>query len=776
MKPITRNDLKPFQIEAAGELATMIQEFPGGRFLPRYDSDTGEALPFICRLRAITGAGKTPILALAANHLQNGIILWTTNRGAVISQTLNNLRPSGRYASLLPENTSVYSLAEMSNSDWDDVMTAKNGLTILMATVASFNQEGDKLRVHNPRGGTSRWKMLAGHGEDGRRRPLYVFYDEGHGATEKQFLKLRELKPRAFALASASDLPEDLHDLLRGNTPEEKLQSLRERTVVVPTKAVVQAGLLKNRLYFVDCDTTQFDAVSDAHKKWAELSRKLSLHEKTPIACFIVNETSRGVDIWEQLVKLGVEKTRIAVHLNGARDEGARRYGSTQGLIDTYTGRKADDRSPEALRLGGYTHLIWNLTLREGWDEPLAYVAYIDDRGRSVTDIVQKIGRFVRQPEATPFDDPDLNSAYFYFNIADEEFTSLIRTTQTEMETEGYEIIGMRGTRLTPTSRESSVIRPMTAPSIVPWFGDNLARRDNILINNISLYDSSQLQASGAVAVRVFDMEQMREDESRRRDEQRDSNDIITPWTFLMTQLSAVDSRIANDDGTVFSSSLKMHEKMSQKMQYGSPAMVEIKQKVEIIRTQLNEELSLMSLGRHGIYEVQPFRLVSPNIESVSETQREKYKVRKYSNSVHEEYNGMNSFEVKVAEALDSLGKTWCRNPVGGYRIPIAELGADTIWFYPDFLLWTENELWAIDPKGKHILEAAVAQKLLDLSDIKGLTKPVRVAFVLEGSYIVDKQGAFIRHSKVGMTLVRKTSRGVRSQPFDKLSELVGNF
>ena len=94
------------------------------------------------------------------------------------------------------------------------------------------------------------------------------------------------------------------------------------------------------------------------------------------------------------------------------------RRGMTNGLIDTYKAKKA----PEDLKAEGYTHLIWNLTLREGWDEPMAYVAYIDDKGRSTNDMVQKIGRFVRQPEAKPFDDPDLNSAYFYFNVSDQQF------------------------------------------------------------------------------------------------------------------------------------------------------------------------------------------------------------------------------------------------------------------------------------------------------------------------------------------------------------------
>src|SRR5205823_1726644 len=102
---------------------------------PRFDPDTGELMPFLCRLRAITGAGKTPILALAAQHLKNGIILWTTNRGAIISQTLANLRSGGKYSALLPEGTQVYQLSELSDSDWQEVLNASDGVTILLSTV-----------------------------------------------------------------------------------------------------------------------------------------------------------------------------------------------------------------------------------------------------------------------------------------------------------------------------------------------------------------------------------------------------------------------------------------------------------------------------------------------------------------------------------------------------------------------------------------------------------------------------------------------------------------
>ena len=184
----------------------------------------------------------------------------------------------------------------------------------------------------------------------------------------------------------------------------------------------------------------------------------------------------------------------------------------------------------------------------------------------------------------------------------------------------------------------------------------------------------------------------------------------------------------------------------------------------------------LKGLGRHGVFTVKPFKLVSPDIDGGTEAYREKYKVRAFKYSLHAEYNGFNPFELKVAEALDGLKKPWCRNPVGkdGYKIPIQELGSDTIWFYPDFLLWSkQNEVWAIDPKGKHLVESAVTHKLLDLGSMKNIAPTIRVGFILEGSYSIDQQGVFSKNGRDGVTLVRKPGTKPKAVSFNSLQALV---
>lgn len=773
---LTRNDLKPFQLKAAGELAKMLATYPNPPFQKKFDSDTGEPYPFLCRLKAITGSGKTPMLALCAASLENAIILWTTNRGAVISQTAANLSAGGRYAELLPEDTQVFDLADLSATDWSDIVSAKTGLTIVLSTVAAYNQDGDKLKVHQPRGDTSHWKMLAGRGIDGRHRDLYIIYDEGHGATEKQFRKLTELNPRALILASASPLPADLAELLPGKTSEAKSDALERQTVVVSTPDVVEAGLLKTRLYLVDCNTTRRDALKEANDKWFDLSQKLKEEGEWPILCCIVNSTLAGLEVWEALTQgLNVDPRRIAVHLANVDKALAEANPNAPWaqLIDTHRAKK----TPEALRDEGYTHLIWNLSLREGWDEPWAYVAYLDGTGKSTTDISQKIGRFLRQPNAAPFDDGDLNSAYFYFNIPDEEFASVLRATQSELENQGYEIISIESNTTRPkTSRESPVKRKVMIPKVAESFGEDLDTLDTILLDNVPLFAAEDLHAPGRVLTRVLDLRRNEEDGSLQKEEQRDDNAEIRVWDYLVARLSSIDSRIAKKNSTCFSHSVKSDPRLKQRMQFGSPAMAMLNRNLSNIQKGLNNELRL-EYEPDQEYEVKPFNLVSPDLQVDDLIKRERYRVRRYNNALHSEYNGLNPFEVQIAEALDSLGQPWCRNPSKtGYGIPIPEIGEGTTNFYPDFLLWTGSCLWAIDPKGTHLANDAIRNKLLGVSDVDGLPLKIRVVLILQGEYTLGEANRPLPRSRNGYTLITKRNVGVRAKSFTSPQALIADL
>ena len=575
--------------------------------------------------------------------------------------------------------------------------------------------------------------------------------------------------------ASASPLPEDLTDLLPGKTQKQRQDSLELRTVAIPTSEVVQAGLLKSRLYLVDCNIAQSDAIREANDKWLDLTKRLEPSGLAPIACFIVNDTERGVTIGEELLKLGIPGRKIAVHLDKARQVIEERNETSRGLIDTYTGRRTEDRSPEVLAGRGYTHIIWNLTLREGWDEPRAYVAYIDSRGKSQVDMVQKIGRFVRQPNATPFSDPDLNSAYFYFNVTDEGFQNLIRDIQKEMETEGYEVISTNDGKSPPPSRTSEVRTPKTLMKMAPSFGNSVEEMDQILLGRVPGFREDELKAEGKITTTVFNMETQTEEPEQKTSSPRRGNDVVTPWEYLTSRLGTIDRRIISEHGA-FSGTLMYHEKMKQQIQIGSDAARHLERQVEPIKSELNEKLTIQSLGKHGEYTVPPFNLVSPDAQGGSIKYQQRYKVHSFENSLHKEYNGFNPFELRVAQELDKLGKPWARNPSSSdaYGIPINELGAANPWFRPDFLLWVRNNLvWALDPKGTHIAETAIAHKLLDLMGIKGLNPKIRIAFILKGRYNIAEQFLISKVGTDGFTLVRRVGASSKAEHYNTVGNLL---
>ncbi len=94
---MSRIELLDFQQEATTKLVeTAVAYFTGG---------TDVVWPpgaFVGQLQAVTGAGKTPILAAVVGRLKPAIILWTTKFGAVVDQTVANLqgkyRPKSTYS------------------------------------------------------------------------------------------------------------------------------------------------------------------------------------------------------------------------------------------------------------------------------------------------------------------------------------------------------------------------------------------------------------------------------------------------------------------------------------------------------------------------------------------------------------------------------------------------------------------------------------------------------------------------------------------------------
>jgi len=144
-----------------------------------------------------------------------------------------------------------------------------------------------------------------------------------------------------------------------------------------------------------------------------------------------------------------------------------------------------------------------------------------------------------------------------------------------------------------------------------------------------------------------------------------------------------------------------------------------------------------------------------------------------FRHALHEGYDGLNDLERRFARALDETGLTWARNrSQTGYKIPLVTLG-QTVWFFPDFLVWSGDTVFCVDTKGEHLVETDVRRKLLTIAPHQKLSTTIDVKFVTEGTWKPDGTP----DGKDGFSIWELGSgRALRALPFDDLETLVKTF
>ena len=95
-------ELKNFQIEASEQIAGRYETYMNDPLYIRKN----EIVPFYQNLSAITGAGKTLVLADAIEQIRTitktqPIVLWLSKGKVVVGQTLENLS-NGKYVDNIP--------------------------------------------------------------------------------------------------------------------------------------------------------------------------------------------------------------------------------------------------------------------------------------------------------------------------------------------------------------------------------------------------------------------------------------------------------------------------------------------------------------------------------------------------------------------------------------------------------------------------------------------------------------------------------------------------
>jgi type III restriction enzyme len=697
------------QAAVSGLLEACLAYFEQGQ-----DRFGGRDVPFIGQLKAVTGAGKTPILASVLGRMDHSLVLWTTKYGSVVQQTADNLRLGGKYHHLLGDDVEVFNFSEVKSPDqWCRILEKENGVTVLVSTVAAWNsaEKDDRLNVHKVAedwGDKSRWDQL----KFDRRRRLWVVYDEAHNQTDEQIDQLDDLNPAGFFVASASQIGGKLQQYLSMLAPEVRQQ----RIVTVPTRAVVDAQLLKSTLSIADYDSSAEEMIADAAARRAELESRLAAAgaNVTPKAIYVVEASNvaaleegadpRPVGIWKTLVNdCGVKPENIAIATN-TRAKDLPKDAVMMKTIDQLT----DD----------HTHIIFNKKLQEGWDDPSVYVCYFDGRTDSPTRIQQVVGRALRQPSAKHLDDDDLNTAYFFIACPNELLDKITDKLKEELriykdaDDDDFEPVRVVEAKKAPAKipLKPEWAGKLTVPLLTLEMPPTGSLKKAIEQATFEFGDAD-LAAPGRALVNVVSVK-TGEVSQQARDLLEDMK--VRCGYYLQDQIKVQNK---NCLGSIHLDTFKTPP-LRKRACYKSKALAHYHDLAEKVVRLHESQVMLTEDPADPLYAVKPYQ-PSGTVN------------REFDHAAHPHYDAktFNDDELEMAKALDKWGQyVWVRNKDRvDYGIPLPSKSASSSTFYPDFLWWVKGTVWAIDPTGKFILEEKLRTKLLNVP------KPLKIALVTRG-------------------------------------------
>lgn len=726
-------ELFQFQIDSASQIAERFQSYSQEPlFVTR-----SRPVPFYQNLSSITGSGKTVILADAIEQIRSRlpvepIVLWLSKGRVVVWQTYNNLS-SGKYADLLG-GFQTKALLDCTATDVED---PSHGL-LLVATVGKFNQrdkdQGDRkiFKVALDVAEMPLWELLKSRKTtEGIKRPFVVVYDEGHNLSDQQTRLLMELNPDALIVASATlRVPEALAGTIE-RLQRDKDWKEEDFVTSVKSKHVVESGLVKQNILIEGYVTPMEDALHGLLKTMQQTeaeARKLGLPIR-PKAIYVSNtNTVDGVPIREDMSRPFNERM--------ARPILIWRYLVEHGGVDpseiaVYCDLKFDSKLPAPMRFnlfsggdtdydrfmaGNYRHIIFNLTLQEGWDDPECYLAYIDKEMGSADQVTQIVGRVLRQPGAQHYPSPLLNTASFYIRTDEKGvIEDIIDDVATKLASEAPEIT------LSISKSYSGGTRPVLdvkRPKSIPIVSVNsAAAKDPIaeITRKIPTYQNNPDDTVGKGGhIQVL---QTIGDGVTSREEWIDvdhSNRVTARWIFLR-EIQRRHRKAAHLCDIEL-------PKFDALIEYNSPAADVIREAADKIAAAYAEHSVIIQNSLDDPFEIGPIPV-------------DKTKLVRFDNAVHEGYSELNDLEKDFATALDKTKKVWCRNPSqGGFEIPLLDRG-NTKTFNPDFLFWADNKrVIAIDTKGDHLIIEDSGRKLFHI-ELIGNGPRLEIRLVTEGEW-----------------------------------------
>lgn len=728
-------ELLPFQLAASTQIADRFSEYMED---PLAITRT-RIVPFYQNLSSITGSGKTLILADAVEQIRSRlpvepIVLWLSKGRVVVWQTLNNLA-NGKYADLV----GGFDVKPLLDCKPADVENGSRGL-ILVATVGKFNQkdkeQGDRkiFQVGLDVADQSLWDMLRARRDSrGVRRPFLIVYDEGHNLSNQQTELLMDLHPDALIAASATlRIPPSLEKII-DRLKADKGWSESDFVTSVKSSEVVKSGLVKKQIMLCGYLTPMEIAINELLADFAKAetsAARLGL-EFSPKAIYVantnvadgtstkedaarpfLNRQARPILIWRHLVETaGVNPAQIAIYCDLKFDS---KFPPPEGF-NLFSGGDSDY---DQFMTGSYSHIIFNLGLQEGWDDPACCFGYIDKDMGSADQVTQIIGRVLRQPGAQHYPAAGLNTAHFYIRTDEKGvFENIINDVRQKLTNDVPEI----ALTVTKTTRGGDrPTRPPLKSKSVPTSSIDSSEAKapiDMIVKLIPNYQGNTDDTVGSGG-RIQVLQTIGKNTAAKEEwvDFEHSNRVTARWVFIR-ELQKRHRKAAHLCDIE-------HPKFDVMVEYNSPAAALIREQADKVADAYIEHSVIVQNALDDPYFVDGV-FVDEN------------KLLKFTNALHEGYSGLNELEKSFALALDKTKKPWCRNPSqGGYEIPLLDRGS-TRTFNPDFLVWADSKhIVAIDTKGDHLIVEDAGRKLFHIEPVSPGPQ-VSVRLVTEGQWSV---------------------------------------
>ncbi|MHB8962747.1 MAG: DEAD/DEAH box helicase family protein [Saccharofermentanales bacterium] len=725
-----------FQSKASSQIAERFKKYMEDPLYRTKDV----IIPFFQDLSAITGAGKTLILADAVSQIRaqlplEPIVLWISKGKVVVAQAYINLSV-GKYAEFLP-NFNVLPLIDCSTTDVEEADKA----LLLVATVGKFNQKdmekGDRMvyRVNLDNADVSLWNLLKSRElSNGLKRPFIIIYDEGHNLSDQQTELLLKLNPDAILSASATmRVPDTLNKRVIQRIVEDKEWKTDNFVTQVKSSDVVARGLIKKHISLGGYVTPMEMAINELVADYNALLEYNSTNNIgfVPKAIYVSNtnivvETgerdnvlvafeqrqSQPIRIWQHLVDgNGIDPNDIAVYCD-------LKFDSKFPPPSNFHLFSGGDNDFDNFSSVDYHHVIFNLSLQEGWDDPLCYFAYIDKDMGSKDQVTQVIGRVLRQPNAQHYPHSALNTASFYIRTDEKQvFDAVIGEVRDRLATDTPEVT-LTVYNAKGGNKNSSQEKPkkeMLLPRVSIDATNALAPIKTI-VEKIPDFraDTSNTVGKGS-HIRVLQNIGSSQKKAEQWIETEHTNKVTARWVFKR-EIQKYFPKVTNLCDTE-------HELFDAMVEYNSKAADIIREKaVAVVDSYVEQALAIQDAANTF-----PVPVIYIN-SSVAQS---------FNNALHERYSDFNAFELSFAKELDQTKNTWFRNPSQGcFQIPLLDKG-DSNNFNPDFIVWANKKIFAIDTKGDHLIVGDAARKLFSLEKY-GKGPDLVIYLVTEGEWSND--------------------------------------